>query len=44
VAGPKPVAATPPDQTPDPFLGKSIWHAGLGIGIVMKRVVGCSPV
>lgn len=44
VAGPKPVATTPSDQTPDPFLGKSIWHSGLGIGVVMKRVVRCSPV
>lgn len=32
------------DQTPDPFLGKSIWHEGLGIGVVMKKVVRCSPV
>lgn len=37
-------AAAPTDQAPDLFLGKSIWHEGLGIGVVMKRVMRCSPV
>jgi hypothetical protein len=41
-----PVSFTPvqSDQTSDPLLGKSIAHENLGIGVVMTRLVRCSPV
>jgi len=32
------------DENSDPLFGKSIWHESFGIGVVMTRMVRCSPV
>ena len=38
------MAEGPRDRVPDPFIGKNIWHEDLGFGVVVERVVRCSPI